>query len=306
MPRAFLNGQFVPAEQAAVPVYDAGFMLGATVAEQIRTFRGKLFHLDRHLQRLFRSLEIVDIDPGISMADLAQAANELAFENHRILAEGDDLGLSIFVTPGPYPTMAAAMGANAEIRPMVCMHTYPLPFAQWATVYQTGQRLVVTDIEQVPQACWPAELKCRSRMHYYLADNQARRIEAGSRALMLDSERRVLEASTANIILYSQDLGIISPPAEYILPGVSVSVVAELAAQLGIPFVHRDIRLEDIYAAEEAMLCSTSPCVWPIAQLNGRRISDSVPGPVAQRLLAAWGESVGLDIEKQALRFAKR
>src|SRR5215213_5086883 len=102
-PVANLNGAWVPASQAAIPVTDAGFMQGVTVAEQLRTFGGKLFELPRHLARLARSLEIVGIELPISLDELAARAHEVVARNHALLQPGDDLGLSMFVTPGTYP-----------------------------------------------------------------------------------------------------------------------------------------------------------------------------------------------------------
>ena len=106
-PIAFLNGQWIPASAAAVSVSDAGFVQGTTVAEQLRTFAGKLFRLHDHLARLAHSLEIVGVDPGMSLDELGRTAEELAARNHALLAPGDDLGLSIVVTPGVYSTFAA-------------------------------------------------------------------------------------------------------------------------------------------------------------------------------------------------------
>jgi branched-subunit amino acid aminotransferase/4-amino-4-deoxychorismate lyase len=306
MSLAYLNGRFVPASQAVVPVYDAGFVLGATVAEQVRTFGGRLFRLEKHLARLAHSLEIVGVDSGISLCDLQAAAEELAGRNHALLDPGDDLGISIFVTPGPYATMVSTLEPDARIGPTVGMHTYPLPFHLWAEKYRTGQVVVVTDVQQVPPVCWPPELKCRSRMHYYLADSQARKFEPGARALLLDGDGHVLEASTANIVVHRRDAGLVSPPKEKILPGVSVGVVTELARSLGIPFVHRDLTVDDLATADEVMLCSTSPCVWPVVRLNGETISGGVPGEVFRKLLAGWNALVGLDIQAQAERFARR
>ena len=129
--------------------------------------------------------------------------------NHRLLEADDDLALCLFVTPGEYPAMAPPEGAG----PLVAMHTYPLPFQLWCDTYEQGQRLVATEIVQVPAASWPAELKCRSRMHYYLADRSAQRADPAARALLLDAEGYVVEASTANVVVYRQDEGFISRPA---------------------------------------------------------------------------------------------
>lgn len=306
MSLAYLNGKLVPAAEAVVPVYDAGFVLGTTVAEQLRTFGGRLFRLEQHLARLEHSLEIVAVELGLSMAELGEAAEDLAARNHGLQDPGDDLGLSMFVTPGPYSTMSALVGPDANRGPLVCMHTYPLPFHLWADKYRAGQSLVVTGVQQVPPACWPVELKCRSRMHYYLADLQARRIEPGARALLLDADGHVLEASTANICVFRRGEGLVSPPKEKILPGVSIAVIAELAGAVQIPFNHRDLTVDELRDADEVLLCSTSPCVWPVLRLNGQPIGAGKPGETFQRLLTAWSELTGVNIQSQAERFAQR
>jgi branched-chain amino acid aminotransferase len=187
-PQAFFNGRWIAASAAAIPVGDAGFVLGATVAEQLRTFGGRLFRLEDHLARLQQSLHIVGVDPGMPVAQVGGVARELAARNHRLLVDparwgvcadaipthrrgypGDDLGLSILVTPGPYPAYAPPGPAS----PTVCLHTYPLPFHLWAEKYRWGEALVSSDVEQISPRSWPPGLKCRSRMHYYLADQRA-------------------------------------------------------------------------------------------------------------------------------------
>jgi branched-subunit amino acid aminotransferase/4-amino-4-deoxychorismate lyase len=116
----------------------------------------------------------------------------------------------------------------------------------------------------------------------------------------------VVEASTANVLIYLAREGLVSPPREAILPGVSVGMLEELAEALQIPFVRRRLEPADIAAAGEVMLCSTSPCVWPVTRFNGRPIGDGQCGPVAKSLLAAWSQRVGVDIVAQAARFAGR
>jgi branched-chain amino acid aminotransferase len=303
---AYLNGKFIDAPELVVPVYDTGFVLGVTVAEQVRTFRGRLFRLESHLRRLSHSLRVIDVEPGIDLDQLAEAARELAARNHALLDPEDDLGLSIFVTPGPYSTMAESARRDGRRGPMVCMHTYALAFHLWVGNYQRGQSLAVSSVRQVPPDCWPPELKCRSRMHYYLADLQARRMQPSARALLLDHDDHVLEASTANIIIFRRGEGIISPPQEKILPGISVGVIGALAEQLGVGFHHRDLTVEDVRQADEVMLCSTSPCVWPVTELDGQPIGHGKQGEICHRLLAAWSELAGLDIVAQATKFSHR
>ncbi len=302
-PLAYLNGRWLPLSQAAVSVFDGGFLQGTTVAEQLRTFRGELFRLDLHLSRLARSLEIIGVDPGLPLTELGQIATELAEQNRKLIEADDDLGVTIFVTPGMSTTYAAVAKQQG---PTVCVHTQPLSFGTWAQKYETGESLVVTDVVQVPEQCWPAELKCRSRMHYFLADKNARELEPGARALLLDERGFVTEASTANVVVHFKDQGLVSPPKEHILPGVSVAVLEELAVQVGIPFGHRQLTVADVASAEEVLLCSTSPCVWSVTRLNGRPIADGKPGAIAKLLREAWSQMVGVDIEAQALRFAAR
>ena len=301
-PIAFLNGKILAAHEATLPIDDAGFVLGATVTEQLRTFGGRLFRLDRHLERLTKSLEICGLDTGLTRDDFARIAKKLVEHNYPLLAPGDDLGLCIFVTPGPY----AALSAGRSGGPTICLHTFPLAFGLWAARYTEGVSLVVTPVEQVSPRCWPAELKCRSRMHYYLADRQAAAIERGARALLLDAEGNVTESSTANLVIYVPGQGLIAPPRSEVLPGVSLEVLIELARGLAIPYSERALRPADVAAAAEAFLTSTPNCLLPVTRFTGRSIGDGRPGPIFGRISAAWNELVGLDIAAQAVRFANR
>jgi branched-chain amino acid aminotransferase len=295
---AFLNGQWIPAAAAVVSVGDAGFVQGTAVAEQVRTFAGKLFRLHEHLTRLAHSLEIVGVDPGMSLAELGRTAEELAARNHALLAPGDDLGLSIVVTPGIYSTFSAP----GPTPPTVCLHTYPLPFHLFARKYRDGQALATTNVEQVPVRCWPPTLKCRSRMHYYLADRHAAAADPQARALLLDAQGFVTEASTANLLIYRVGEGLLSPRYASILHGISLSVAVELAGRLGIPFGQRDLTADDVARADEAFLTSTTTCVLPVTKFNRKAIGSGQPGKVFTALLAAWSEMVGVDIAAQAER----
>lgn len=302
-PQAYLNGRFLPASQAMISPVDAGFVLGATVTEQLRTFGGRLFRLDDHLARLERSLELVGIEPGLTRAQFAEIGRELVTHNHRFLEGGDDLGLSIFVTPGIY-----ASYANPEdpVEPLVCLHTYALPFRLWASKYEKGQALVTSDVRQVPPECWPSELKCRSRMHYYLADREAAAKDPGARAVLLDSNGHVTETSTANVLLYKAAEGLVSVPHHKVLHGISMATLMEMASEQGLSVSQRNLTPNDLASADEVLLSSTPFCLLPATRLNGRPIASGRPGPVFQRLLAGWSERMGLDIAGQAKRFATR
>ena len=300
-PRAYLNG-WTTAAHAVVPIYDAGFVLGTTVSEQLRTFAGRLFRLDEHLDRLFASLSVVGVEPGLGRGELARIAEELVAHNHALLAPGDDLGLSMFVTPGPYATLAGGRPAL----PTVGLHTYPLPTRLWAEEYDEGVALAVSSVRQVPGECWPTAMKCRSRMHYYLADQEVRRRQPGARALLLDDQGHVSETATSNVVMYRPGAGLVSPRREQILPGISLAMVRDLAAESGLGWIERDLTPCDLAEADELLLTSTPSCVLPVTRFEGGAIGSGQPGDVFRALLAAWSAKVGVDIARQAREFAGR
>lgn len=141
-------------------------------------------------------------------------------------------------------------------------------------------------------------MKCRSRMHYYLAEKEVQRADPEASALLLDLTGNVTETSTGNFLMVEHGV-LVSPTLDNILPGISRATVMELANELGIPIVERDISVSAAQAAEEAFLSSTSYCLMPVVKINDATIGDGRPGPVYRRLLAAWSQRVGVDIERQ-------
>ncbi|HEX3598953.1 MAG TPA: aminotransferase class IV [Lacipirellulaceae bacterium] len=293
---AYLSGEWISNTDLRLAVDDIGFMLGAAVTERLRTFRGKVFRLDEHIARLKGSLDIIGAASEKIAAEIAQVIPEFVRRNQALIDPDDDWAIAAFVTPG-----VAGSG-----KPTVCVYGYPLPFQQWATMFDTGVPVVISQHHQVPTNCWPAELKCRSRMHYYLADLEAAKRRPGARAIVLDQDGYVAESTTANVVAFREGKGLVSPPLDHILFGVSLGVVKELADELGIPFTMRQLSVDEFLAADEALLASTSICVLPIVECEGKPIGTGRPGPIFQRLLTAWGKLVGLDIADQARRFANR
>jgi len=295
--QAYLNGVWIDARDLQVPVSDLGFALGVTVVERLRTFKGRPFRVQEHLARLARSLDIVGWNSHGLTAEVRDAIDEFPNRNAQLMAPGDDWNLAAFVTPGP--TVDAA-------QPTVCVHGGPIPFAAWAHRYETGVDICITDVRQVPATCWPPEMKCRSRMHYYLADREADRRWPGARAVLLDQRGFVGEASTANIVAYYASRGLVTPRLEGVLPGISQQMLFELADELGIAHTEADLVPEELAAAHEVFLTSTSICLQAVVRQNGQPIADARPGPVYRQLLSAWSQKVGVDIPAQAEQFARR
>jgi branched-chain amino acid aminotransferase len=292
----FLNGAWVPNSELHVSVDDAGFLLGATVTERLRTFGGRVFRLAEHLDRLRNSLKIVGLDSDKICDQVAAAVPEFLQRNGSLIGAGDDWSIIAFATPG----------VAGSVRPTVCVHGYPLPFKTWASKYETGVPVVVSQFRQLPPNCVPPELKCRSRMHFYLADREAAARHPGARAILLDQDGYIAEATSANVVVFREAEGFISPPHDNILVGVSLGVVEELSARINVPFVARRLSVDELCSADEALLTSTSICALPIVECNGSPIADGKPGPAYRRLLSAWNDLVGLSIADQARQYAAR
>jgi len=293
---AYLNGRWVPSTELSIAVDDVGFLLGATVTERLRTFGGEVFRLEEHLARLRHSLEIVGLDAVGITAEIGEAVPEFIARNRSQLPADDDWSILAFATPG----------ISGSGHPTVCVHGYPLQFQLWASRYKEGLPVVISDVRQIPPQCLPPELKCRSRMHFYLADRQAAAVRPGGRAILLDEDGFVAEATSANVLVYRAGEGLISPPKEHILFGVSLGVVQELAGGLDVPFSTRRLTVEELRSADEAMLTSTSVCLLPIVECDGQPIGNGQPGPIYGRLLVAWSELIGVDIAAQARQCAAR
>lgn len=301
---AWLSGRLIPRAEFAMPAGDSGFVLGATVTEQLRTFRGRLFLPDPHARRLADSLAVVGLEPSWSIDAIMAAAEHVASYNHGLLPARDpvdDLGLVIFVTPGDQ----ASQNDGESGTPRVGIHTFPLAFRMWANEYARGVALRMASIRQVPSDCWPLAAKVRSRLHYFLADREAAAAEPGARAVLAHVDGRVSETSTANIAIVTDD-GVVSPPAGDALPGVSLAFARSLAARVGIPWQDRSLTASDLAAAHEILLTSTPNCILPATRFDGHAVGEGVPGPVYRRLLAAWCDEVGIDIVAQARHHAAR
>jgi len=137
-------------------------------------------------------------------------------------------------------------------------------------------------------------------------DAEARAKDPSASGLLLDRDGFVNETSRANIIALVDGEGLVSPRKDRILPGVSLSVVEELALQVGEKLVYRDIMPFELVTAKEVMLCSTAACLWPAVKIDDNQIANGKPGETFKQLLKEWQHLVGLDIKAQASKFAER
>ncbi len=293
-PIAYLNGRFVPIDEAQLHVFDLGIVGGTSVTEMVRTFRHIPFRLDDHLDRLAVSLQRVGIDPGLAWSEFREISEQVVSTNARLIPDHHDLGLILFVTAGLNPTYVGRGGAG---RPTVCVHTFPLPFELWAETYDSGLHLVTVSTRSIPDNVIDPRIKHRSRLHWHLAGREARQIDPHAMAILSDDAGNLTETATGNLCVVEGNR-IITPPT-HVLEGVSRNYITELATELGYEFIYKPVTPDDLSRAPEAFLTSTPHCLLPVTHFNRMPIGSGRPGPAFQRFIAAWGDNVGVNIVEQ-------
>ena len=298
-PLVYLKGEMKPASEAHIAIYDAAVVLGATVTDMIRTFNHKLFRLEDHIARFYRSCRYARIMPKIDPEETIRVCEELVEHNASLLKlPEEELGLILFISPGEFATYAGSAGKQSGWDPTYCLHTFPLPFHLWGWYYSEGVHVVTPSIRHVPPQCVDHKIKCRSRMHWWLADQETHLVDPSAITLCLDLDGNVTETSGSNFLIVREG-AVISPSPRNILKGISITTVAELCGELGIPYVERDFQVYDVVNADEAFLASTPYCLAPVTRINGLTIGEGRPGEIFGQLIEAWSKRVDLNIVKQ-------
>jgi branched-chain amino acid aminotransferase len=295
-PLAFLHNELMPQGQARLTLHDAGFVLGAAVTDLVRTFRHRLYRFADHLARFRESCRLAYLEAPLSDAEITARAEELVAHNARLLGPQQDLALVLFATPGPIGYYLGESGGAGDGPVTFGMHTFPLPFARYRRLFEAGAYLAVPSVRHVPASSIDRRIKQRSRLHWWLAENELKQSHTGAQALLLDEAHHVTETASSNFLIVKDGL-IITPPSPSILPGVSLKALKELSAELDIRWEERQLTLDDCFAADEALLTCTSYCLAGVSRLHDRAIPW--PGPLYARLLGLWSERVGVDIAAQ-------
>ena len=170
---AYLNGRWIPDTELSIGVDDVGFLLGATVTERLRTFRGQVFRLDEHLRRLRHSLEIVGLPADEIAAQIGARDRRIRRAQSRRRSRRTTTGRSWRLRRRAFPAPGRRRCAFTDIR---CR----LHAGRRST--RTACAWSISDVRQIPPQSLPPELKCRSRMHFYLADRRAAAAQPGARA----------------------------------------------------------------------------------------------------------------------------
>ena len=294
----YLNGEIIPASQAKISIHDYGFLRGDAVFDTTRTFGRQIFKLDDHLDRFYRSLKYMRIDPGLTKDEMAQLTMQVLETNLPLLPDHGDYWVTQRVTRGERVDDGSGAG---EFKPTVLIECQPLPFAARAKYYRDGLPVVIPSVRRTP----PESMSPRAKVHNYInlvqGELEVRAQNPDAWSILLDVNGNIAEGMGSNFFIVKDD-GVITPRDQYVLGGISRETVLDLAGQLQYEAKEADIDLFDAYTAEEAFVTSTSFCICPVVSVNGSTIGEGhIPGPVTSRLLQAYSELVGLDIVAQYL-----
>lgn len=293
----YLNGEFVPADEAKISIFDAAVMLGDMVTESTRTFAHRPFKLEQHIDRLYKSLKVTRINPGMTPAEMHELSLSVLETNLPKVAPSMDVWLVHNISRGRF--VAGADPTKQRSQATIIIHTAPMILTDWVRFYTEGCHAVTPFSRAVPPEALDARIKNRSRMAYTLAEMEVKLVDPQAQSILLDIHGNVAENKGGNFFIYSEGV-LKTPHARSALAGISRATVLELAAQLSIPVQVTDFQPYDIYTADEAFFTSTPYCIMPATKFNGLPVGDGRVGPVTKRLLQAWIDLVGVDIVAQA------
>ena len=292
--RLSLRGEIVPESEARISPFDRGFLWGDGVYEVTPLFEGRLFHLADHIDRMYRSLRYVQIDPGLTPQEMTQATIDLVEANRALCGPGTVYRVGHWISRGEdTPSMLAAHAGAATV--LIALR--PVDVAVVAQNQRAGVALAVTPTRRVPPESIEARAKITSKMNQTLAELDA--AAHGAMSLMLDLQGNVAENSIANFFIVREGT-IIGPPDRNVLQGVTRKTIGAMAARLGIPMAEQDLTMYDIAQADECLLSSSGFGVYPVRSVDRFVPKSPVPGPVASQLLDAFAEEAGFDYRTAA------
>lgn len=294
----YLSGVMVPESEAKISIFDSAIMLGDCLTESTRTFRHKPFRLEEHITRLYRSLKVCRVNPGLTPEEMTRVTLQVLDANRSLMGDDDDCWIVHNISrglmkPGPSPSQSNPA--------TIMIFTSPMDLRGWARYYTEGCHAVTSFSRAIPAQSLDARIKNRSRLFYTLADTEARMVDPEAQVVILDTDGNVSENKGGNIFAVI-DGEVRTPSTENCLAGISRQTVIELAQDLGLRVREARLQTYDFYTAEEVFFTSTPYCIMPATRFNGLTVGDGQVGPITKRLLTAWSERVGVDIAGQAQR----
>lgn len=267
---AYLNGAFVPLEEARISPLDRGYLLADGVYEVIPVYAGRLFRVEEHLQRLDNSLAAVRIRRPHTALQWQAMLQELVERNG-----GGAQSVYLHVTRGIAPRDHAF---PADVEPSVFLMTRTM---EREVAIRSARAITRPDIR------WSrCDIKSIALIANVLLRQEA--IDAGAAETLLVRDGLVTEGAASNVFVVQAGRVKTPPKGPQLLPGITRDLVVELAAEAGMQMTEADVTVDELWAAEEIWVTSSSMEITPVIELDGRQVGDGEPGPVWQRACDAF------------------
>jgi D-alanine transaminase len=273
-PLVYLNGQYVDYAEARVPVEDRGLQFADGVYEVVRYYGGRPFRMEQHLTRLVRSAAGLELELP-PLGEIEQALNELI--RRQGLSEATVyLQITRGAAPrqhglisGLTPTVIAIARPASSPRPRPALKVITVSDDRWARCY----------------------LKTTALLPNAMARERARRLGCDDAVFVRDGF--LMEASSSNVFVARQGKLMTPPLTNYILAGVTRGAILDLATQVGIRVSEEPISADLIFQAEEVFVSGTNAELGPVIEVDGRQIGTGQPGPIFEKVLAAFDVATG-------------
>lgn len=270
MALAYLNGDFVPLEDACVPVLDRGFLFGDGVYEVIPAYGGRPFRLTQHLARLRNSLEGISMQPPLDDTAWADILQTLIGRN-----QGEDQSLYLQVTRGVAPRRDHAF--PQEVAPTVFAMSSPIPPPDPVALEQGVAAITLPDIRW--QYC---HIKAITLLPAVLMRQEAQARGAVEAILIRDG--LATEGAASNLFVVLDGTLVTPPKGPTLLPGITRDLVLELAEDSEVSRREAEITMGDLRRADEVWLTSSTREIMPVTRLDDEAVGDGRPGPVFRRM----------------------
>ncbi len=283
--RIWIDGALKRKAEAMVSVYDSGFLMGDGVWEGLRLYDGRWAFLEDHLDRLYEAARAIDLDIGLTRAEITAALEETRIANDMTT----DAHARLMVTRGrkSKPFQHPKFSVHGATVVVIMEHSRP------AEALAKGIRLVtVPQIRGLPMTQDP-KLNSHSKLNCILACIQAQKA-GGDEALMLDVHGFVNTTNACNVFFVRRG-EVWTSTGDYCMNGITRAKVIEACREDGIPVFQKNFSLVEAYGAEEAFLTGTFGAQTPVAALDGRAYGDGTAGPVTRRIQALYKAKVARD-----------
>lgn len=283
---AYLNGNYLPLDEARISPMDRGFLFGDGAYEVIPVYSRRPFRLQQHLERLERTLAALQLANPLSKEHWAEVVQRLV-DDHG----SEDQGVYLQVTRGAAPVRDQAFPRPA-VAPTVFAYADRLPTPSAELLATGGTALTAEDFR------W---LRCDLKTVSLVANVLLRQLSAaaGCTETILLRDGLVMEGSASNVLVVQDGVILAPPKSNLILPGVTYDVVLELAAANGIPTQVRPVAEAELRGADEVWVTSSTKEVLPITRIDDAPVADGRPGPLAARMNALYQ-----DFKNQVMRRA--